>query len=69
MAKTKKELEQLSEDTFFDNEEGLIEPEAHRNFNKELLDSMATEAFVQEKIEALELENNTFIACRRWYKD
>jgi hypothetical protein len=36
---TKEELIELSEETFFDNDEGLIEPGAHRNFNEELISS------------------------------
>ncbi|WP_294591771.1 hypothetical protein [uncultured Rikenella sp.] len=34
---TREELEQLSDDTFFDNNKGEIQPEAHRQFNAQLI--------------------------------
>ncbi|MCD8177994.1 MAG: hypothetical protein LUE98_11440 [Tannerellaceae bacterium] len=37
---TKSELKKLSEETFFDNSKGGITPEAHREFNNSLIDSM-----------------------------
>jgi hypothetical protein len=34
---TREELEQLSDDTFFDNNKGEIQPAAHRQFNAQLI--------------------------------
>ncbi|MCH5305179.1 MAG: hypothetical protein J1E79_01710 [Rikenella sp.] len=34
---TREELEQLSDDTFFDNNKGEIQPAAHRQFNTQLI--------------------------------
>lgn len=37
---TKDELKQLSNETFFDNVEGGIEPAAHREFNNKMIEAM-----------------------------
>ncbi|WP_294597480.1 hypothetical protein [uncultured Rikenella sp.] len=39
---TKEELKKLSDDTFFDNDTGEIQPESHRNFNNHLIDHTET---------------------------
>lgn len=41
---TNEELKKLSNDTFFDNDTGEIQPEAHRNFNNHLIDHTETVA-------------------------
>lgn len=43
---TREELEQLSEETFFDNNKGEIQPAGHRNFNNQLI------GFVEACLEA-----------------
>ncbi len=41
---TKEELKRLSDDTFFDNDTGEIQPEAHRRFNDKMIDHTDTVA-------------------------
>ncbi len=55
---TREELEQLSKDTFFDNDNGEIQPAGHRNFNSKLLDFIvackeAAHQFTTEKLAEL----------------
>ena len=38
---TREELKQLSDETFFDNNNGEIQPSGHRNFNNQMIDSLA----------------------------
>ena len=42
--KTKDELKELSSTTFYDNDLGGITPEDHRQFNEDMIDSMAMDA-------------------------
>lgn len=39
---TKDDLKKLSQQTFFDNNEGLISPDGHRKYNEAIIDNMAT---------------------------
>jgi hypothetical protein len=43
MALTKEQLKALSDKTFFDNDQGEIEPAEHRAFNNALIDNMTLE--------------------------
>ncbi len=41
---TKEQLKQLSDSTFFDNDQGLITPSDHRAFNNSLIDTLIAES-------------------------
>lgn len=45
---TKDDLKKLSQQTFFDNNEGLISPDGHRKYNEAVIDNMATVADLQQ---------------------
>lgn len=45
---TKEELKRLSQQTFFDNNEGLISPDGHRKYNEAVIDTMAMDTDVQQ---------------------
>ena len=45
---TKDELKKLSQQTFFDNNEGLISPDGHRKYNEAVIDTMAMDEDVQK---------------------
>jgi hypothetical protein len=42
---TKEELKTLSDETFYDNDLGEIDPSEHRAFNDDLIDSVMVEVF------------------------
>lgn len=44
----KTELKKLSQDTFFDNNEGLISPDGHRKYNEAIIDAMAMDDDVRQ---------------------
>ena len=46
----KAELKKLSQDTFFDNNEGLISPDGHRKYNEAIIDAMAMDDDVRQLI-------------------
>lgn len=50
---TKEELKKLSNDTFFDNNEGLISPDGHRRFNTAIIDTMAEETELRQLADPL----------------
>lgn len=47
---TKEELKILSDQSFFDNDNGEIQPEHHRNFNDNLIESIAIESVVNQHL-------------------
>lgn len=42
---TKTQLKTLSDETFYDNDQGEIDPSEHRAFNDDLIDSLMVEVF------------------------
>lgn len=47
----KNDLKNLSATTFYDNDQGGIQPEGHRNFNNTLIDSMALNEDLEKKLD------------------
>ena len=44
--KTKAELKTFSDETFYDNEQGEIDPSEHKAFNDDLIDSAIVDVFI-----------------------
>ena len=62
---TNEELKKLSDDTFFDNDTGEIQPESHRNFNNHLIDHTDTvsEAALRNAKEYTDAREATILAA------
>lgn len=62
---TNEELKKLSNDTFFDNDTGEIQPEAHRNFNNHLIDhtETVTEAALRNAKEYTDVRETAILAA------
>ncbi|MDR3134250.1 MAG: hypothetical protein LBU42_09595 [Prevotellaceae bacterium] len=50
---TKSQLKTLSNSTFFDNDQGEIEPSGHRAFNEDFIDSVYTDIFTGSEAPAI----------------